>query len=342
MPCSCPGTSNCQKSNGLPSGAGVSSSVPSDSSGAADDAIVMLRFSALTMPLVTVPERPSGAPIAMAVSPTLRSSESANSALGSPLAPSSLMTARSEIGSVPTMVGVVEAAVVRGDLDVRVGNRAIQRHDVGVGEHVAVLRQDDAGAGAAAGGCADRDRDDRGRGLRGDRGDERRVVCVVDVDDRGKVTAGDGAARVAGHRPERDTGARDAAHQCADGESRDHAHDGRALRLLRSRGRRGSAALGSAAQRGRAPHGLLVRCQAARGSYPMGWSRASRSCRCSFQSHASVALRTCALYLDRLGAYFARTLGSRGWLCMERGGGRPGARCCSARTDRSARRSSPR
>ena len=36
--------------------------------GAADDAMLMLRFSALTMPSVTVPERPSGAPMATVVS----------------------------------------------------------------------------------------------------------------------------------------------------------------------------------------------------------------------------------------------------------------------------------
>ena len=38
----------------------------------------MLRFSALTMPLVTVLDRPSGAPMATAVSPTLSLLESAN------------------------------------------------------------------------------------------------------------------------------------------------------------------------------------------------------------------------------------------------------------------------
>ncbi len=64
----------------------------------------MLRFSALTIPFVTVPARPSGAPIAIAVSPTLSLSESANSAGCRSLASVSLITARSEMGSVPTTV----------------------------------------------------------------------------------------------------------------------------------------------------------------------------------------------------------------------------------------------
>ncbi len=63
----------------------------------------MLRLRALTMPSVTVPASPSGAPIAIARSPTFRSSEFANSAGCRPVA-STLMTARSETGSVPTTV----------------------------------------------------------------------------------------------------------------------------------------------------------------------------------------------------------------------------------------------
>src|SRR5476651_1298279 len=46
--------------------------------GAAAEATVMLRLSALMMPFVTVPESPSGAPMAMAMSPTLSLLESAN------------------------------------------------------------------------------------------------------------------------------------------------------------------------------------------------------------------------------------------------------------------------
>ena len=56
------------------------------------------------IPSVTVLDRPSGAPIATATSPTWTSSESAKVAGVRPLAPSSLTTARSEAGSVPTTV----------------------------------------------------------------------------------------------------------------------------------------------------------------------------------------------------------------------------------------------
>ena len=79
----------------------------------------MERLSALTMPLVTVPARPSGAPIAIAVSPTLSLSESANSSGVRPLASTSLMTARSESRVGADELGVVQVAVVRLDLDRR-------------------------------------------------------------------------------------------------------------------------------------------------------------------------------------------------------------------------------
>jgi hypothetical protein len=78
----------------------LSSSVPS--SGTADDAIWMLRSSALTIPSVTVFDRPSGAPIATTRSPTSSASTSPKSIGVRPLASTSLMTARSTIGSVPT------------------------------------------------------------------------------------------------------------------------------------------------------------------------------------------------------------------------------------------------
>ena len=64
-------------------------------SGTAEEATVMLRLRALTMPSVTVPASPSGAPIATAVSPTLSLSSSPNSIGLRPEASSSLMTARS-------------------------------------------------------------------------------------------------------------------------------------------------------------------------------------------------------------------------------------------------------
>ncbi len=55
----------------------------------------MLRFSALMKPVVTVFDRPRGAPTASTVSPTFRFDESANSIGVRPSAPTSLMTARS-------------------------------------------------------------------------------------------------------------------------------------------------------------------------------------------------------------------------------------------------------
>ena len=97
-----PGTSKFQMSNGFsPLGVGV---VVSGEVGTAEDATVMLRLSALTIPLLTEDESPRGAPIMMAVSPTLSAEESANSAGTSPDASVSWMTARSEIASMPTTV----------------------------------------------------------------------------------------------------------------------------------------------------------------------------------------------------------------------------------------------
>ncbi len=97
-----PGTSNCQKLNGL---SGLVPWPPLSpellSSGTAEEAIWILRLSELMMPSVTVPVSPSGAPIAMAVSPTLSLDESLNSAGTRLVTPSALMTARSAIGSVP-------------------------------------------------------------------------------------------------------------------------------------------------------------------------------------------------------------------------------------------------
>ena len=64
---------------------------------------VVGRCSALTMPSVTVPSRPSGDPTATTVWPILTASESANVAAVSPDA-EILTTARSVTVSVPTMV----------------------------------------------------------------------------------------------------------------------------------------------------------------------------------------------------------------------------------------------
>ena len=72
---------------------------------AAEEATAIVRLSVDTMPSVTVPLSPRGAPIAIATSPTLSLLESANSAGVSPEG-STLMTARSDSGSVPTTVAL--------------------------------------------------------------------------------------------------------------------------------------------------------------------------------------------------------------------------------------------
>ena len=80
--------------------------LPSLDFGTAEEAMLIDRLRALTMPSVTVPDRPSGAPMATVVSPTLSLLESPHVIGVIPLAPSSLMTARSVIGSVPTILAV--------------------------------------------------------------------------------------------------------------------------------------------------------------------------------------------------------------------------------------------
>ncbi len=82
------------------------SASPVLSSGTADEATLMLRLRALTMPSLTEFERPSGAPMTTVRSPTLSSEELAVSIGVRPLASSSLMTARSVIASVPTIVAL--------------------------------------------------------------------------------------------------------------------------------------------------------------------------------------------------------------------------------------------
>jgi hypothetical protein len=66
--------------------------------------VATARSVALMMPSVTVFDRPSGAPMATATSPTWTSSESANVAGLRSSAPSSRTTARSDAASVPTTV----------------------------------------------------------------------------------------------------------------------------------------------------------------------------------------------------------------------------------------------
>ena len=63
------------------------------------------RFKAETMPLVTVPVRPNGEPMAIVASPTTTSSESPSAATGK--FPRSIRrTAKSYDASVPTIVAV--------------------------------------------------------------------------------------------------------------------------------------------------------------------------------------------------------------------------------------------
>ena len=64
---------------------------------------VTSRFRALTMPDVTVPDSPSGAPNATTGCPTCRAVASPSRIVGRP-GPSTLSTARSVFGSVPTSV----------------------------------------------------------------------------------------------------------------------------------------------------------------------------------------------------------------------------------------------
>src|SRR4051812_34770190 len=105
-PCDPPPSPKFQKLNGLSPPPLPSPELPLGLLGTAEDWMLMLRFRALTMPVVTVPGRSSGAPIAIVVSPTFSRLESAKVAGVRPLAPVSLMTARSFTGSVPTIVAL--------------------------------------------------------------------------------------------------------------------------------------------------------------------------------------------------------------------------------------------
>ncbi|CAB4560470.1 unannotated protein [freshwater metagenome] len=63
----------------------------------------MVLFSAETIPSVTVLAKPSGAPIATTRSPTFTFEESANAIGVNEIGASTLITAKSLIGSVPTI-----------------------------------------------------------------------------------------------------------------------------------------------------------------------------------------------------------------------------------------------
>jgi hypothetical protein len=103
--------------------------------------------------------------------------------------------------------GSVELALVRRDGDGRVGDRAVERDDVGVREHVAVRAEDDAGAGAAGLTARDVDRDDRRGCLCGDRGDDGRVRGVIHGHGRGRRVAADRGSGVARDGPDANAGA---------------------------------------------------------------------------------------------------------------------------------------
>ena len=98
----CPLSGKLKKKSCGPRGLGLDSL---GVSGAAEDATAIVRLSVETMPSVTVPLRPSGEPIAIAVSPTLSLLESPKSAGMRPLG-STLITARSDSGSVPTRLAL--------------------------------------------------------------------------------------------------------------------------------------------------------------------------------------------------------------------------------------------
>ena len=74
--------------------------------GAAEDATLMVRLRVDTMPSVTVPVRPRGEPIATAVSPTFSLPESPRTAGTSPEPFWIFTTARSDSGSVPTILAL--------------------------------------------------------------------------------------------------------------------------------------------------------------------------------------------------------------------------------------------
>ena len=125
------------------------------------------RSRALTMPLVTVPCRPSGEPIATTSSPGSRSAERPSVAGVRPSTPCARMTARSVTGSRPT----ISAAADEPSLNV---TRTEPPFAAAATTWLLVrispsVRQDDAGALTATAARRHRDRDnarqDRGRDL---------------------------------------------------------------------------------------------------------------------------------------------------------------------------------
>ena len=142
----------------------------------------MDRLSALTMPVVTLFERPSGAPTAMVASPTFeigrRGEVDRREVLGILELDDGKVVRRVETDD----LGVVHASVGGRDAKRRAGGRTVEGHDVRVRHHIAVLREDHAGSGAAARVAGGGDRDHGGHDLRRDRVRLADRVGVVDDD----------------------------------------------------------------------------------------------------------------------------------------------------------------
>ena len=99
------------------------------------------------MPVVTVPSRPSGEPIATTSWPTRRLPDEPRVMGVSPVAPSAFTTAMSLPGSVPTTVNVVVLPSAKVTLVCTPSARAVLGggHHVIVGQDQSVGREDDAG-----------------------------------------------------------------------------------------------------------------------------------------------------------------------------------------------------
>ncbi|CAM5681787.1 hypothetical protein SGLAM104S_10687 [Streptomyces glaucescens] len=144
---------------------------------------VTSRSSAETMPLVTVPVRPSGEPMATTWSPTRTAEESPRVAAGSPEAFSSSIRARSLPLSVPTVRAVysLPSLVVTGD-------PRGAGDDVVVGDDLAVPGDDHAGAGGGSGAGGGADLDDARADRLGDPGD-RALLASRDHSGAGRPAA---------------------------------------------------------------------------------------------------------------------------------------------------------
>ena len=131
--------------------------------------------------------------------PTLSLHESPRVAGTRPEASSTLITARSDSGSVPTTLAVKTLPSLVRTSTAALAVLPVQGDHVGVGEDVALVVEDDAGAGSAVASAGGLDGHHAGRGLHGRRGDGVDVVLVVD--DHGAGLAGAAGWRPAGRFP---------------------------------------------------------------------------------------------------------------------------------------------